>query len=81
MVTVSDVIILSKTNMSSGHICVGGYCLTHRKYLRLLNERAQALSSNEPYEIGQLYRIKYVPRYSHQIIPPHIEDVAVYEKT
>jgi hypothetical protein len=37
------------------------------------------LHSDEPYEIGDIYRIKYAPLYANHIEPPHIEDIVVYE--
>ncbi|KRI60528.1 hypothetical protein APC62_13995 [Acinetobacter pittii] len=76
----SNVIILSRTKMSGDKICVGGYCLAQKKYVRLLSNTAQALHVDEPYQIGEIYEIQYSPRYSYQIDAPHVEDIAVYEK-
>ena len=80
MGTVSKVIILSRTKMSGDKICVGGYCSLHKKYVRLLSNTAQALHANEPYQIGEVYELEYAPRYANQMDPPHVEDIAVYEK-
>lgn len=77
---VSKVIILSRTKMSGNNICVGGYCLTKKKYVRLLSDRVQALHAAEPYQVGEVYEIAYSPRYTYQIDPPHVEDIAVYGK-
>jgi hypothetical protein len=80
MATVSNIVILSRTKMAGDKICVGGYCCTNDKYVRLLSEKAQALHSDEPYEIGDIYRIKYAPLYANRIEPPHIEDIVIYEQ-
>lgn len=77
---VSKVIILSRTKMSGDKICVGGYCSFHKRYVRLLSNTAQALHANEPYQIGEVYELEYSPRYANQMDPPHVEDIAVYEK-
>lgn len=77
---VSKVIILSRTKMSGDKICVGGYCLLHKRYVRLLSNIAQALHTNEPYQVGEVYALEYSPRYANQMDPPHVEDIAVYEK-
>lgn len=80
MVTVSNVTILSRTKMSGDKICVGGYCSFHQKYVRLLSNTAQALHVSEPYQIGEVYELTYAPRYANQMDPPHVEDIAVYER-
>ena len=72
----TDVIILSRTKMSEGKICVGGLDLNSGKMLRLLDNRASALTSDFPYKIGETYAITFEQRY--QLIAPHLEDVAVY---
>lgn len=72
----TDVIILSRTKMSGNKICVGGLDLNSGKMLRLLDDRASALTSDYPYSIGETYSIEYAHRY--QVTAPHVEDVAVY---
>lgn len=83
--TTSEVLILSRTKMGTGKICVGGHCFTNRKNIRLLSSGWGRLSESEPYQIGDVYRITYstksVPASFHPIIPPHIEDVSVTHKT
>jgi hypothetical protein len=72
----TDVLILSRTKMSGNNICVGGVDLKSGHMLRLLDNRASALTDCFPYSIGETYSIEYQPRY--QLIEPHVEDVAVY---
>ncbi|KAA0939703.1 dual OB domain-containing protein [Psychrobacter sp. ANT_H59] len=82
--TTSEVLVLSRTKMGSGKICVGGHCFTTRKNVRLLSSTWGRLSETEPYNIGDVYRITYstksIPVSFHPIIPPHIEDVSVTHK-
>ncbi|QLZ60450.1 hypothetical protein HV079_15425 [Citrobacter freundii] len=73
----TDVIILSRTKMSGDKICVGGLDLNSGKMLRLLDNRARALTSAYPYSIGETYSIEFAERY--QVAAPHVEDVAVYD--
>ena len=73
---ITEIIILSRTKMSGDKICVGGLDLNSGRMLRLLDNRASALTTDFPYSIGETYEIEYQHRY--QIVAPHIEDVAVY---
>lgn len=72
----SDVIILSRTKMANNNICVGGFDIKNRKMIRLLDNRACALTSDFPYKVGEIYTVRYENRY--QLVKPHVEDVAVY---
>lgn len=77
----SEVLILSRTRMGEGKICVGGYCFRRNKNVRLLNSAWGRLSESEPYKIGDIYLLSYStvsnPKSFHPIIAPHIEDVSV----
>lgn len=82
--TRSEVLILSRTRMSAGKVCVGGHCLSTRKNVRLLTSHWGRLSESEPYRIGEVYQVAYytesTPVSFHPIVAPHIEDVAVSQK-
>lgn len=52
--TTSEVLILSRTHMSTGKVCVGGHCFSTRKNIRLLTNTWGRLSENEPYRIGDV---------------------------
>lgn len=75
----SKVIIVSRTKMNGKRICVGGYDYDKKQNIRLLTETAQYFDESAPFQIGQVYSIRYVSRYNNQIIPPHFEDKVVYE--
>lgn len=80
----SEVLILSRTKMGAGRICVGAHCFTTRKNIRLLSHAWGRLYENEPYTIGEVYRVSYstksIPADFHPIVAPHIEDVSVNQK-
>lgn len=76
----SEVLILSRTQMKD-KICVGGYCYSTSKNIRLLTSTGARLPKSEPYRVGDVYQIAYTPVSFRPIVPPHIEDVAVSQKT
>lgn len=77
----SEVLILSRTKMAPGRICVGAHCFTTRKNVRLLSDTWGRLPESDPYTIGEVYRITYSTQSTtvgfHPIVAPHIEDVSV----
>lgn len=76
MVTVSNnVVILARTRMNNGHVCVGGYDRDNHRYVRLLTGNAENQNEDAPYQVGQVYSISYENR--QQLVPPHCEDVCV----
>jgi len=75
----SRVVIVSRTKMSGDRICLGGYDYDRKENIRLLTETAKYFQESAPFQIGQVYSIRYISRYSNQIIPPHVEDKVVYE--
>lgn len=72
------VLILSKTQMNNGQVCVGGLT-TGGRYVRLLDING----NNQPQDIDfvplQAWEIDYVVRINS--IPPHVEDVLVQNRT
>jgi len=76
MAITSDVLILSRTKMSEGKVCVGAFDVQNERMLRLLDDRAGALTESCEYRVGDTYQIRYLERYN--LSPPHTEDVAVY---
>lgn len=76
MVTVSNnVVILARTRMNNGHICVGGYDRDNHRYVRLLTGNAENQNEDAPYQVGQIYSVSYTNRPA--LVPPHCEDVCV----
>jgi hypothetical protein len=76
MAVTSDVVILSRTKMAEGRVCVGAFDVRNERMLRLLDDHAGVLGPDCIYQVGETYQIRYLARY--QISPPHTEDVAVY---
>jgi hypothetical protein len=72
------VLILSKTQMNNGQVCVGGLT-TSGRYVRLLDKNG----TNQPRDTDlvplQAWEIDYIARSDS--IPPHVEDVLVQQRT
>lgn len=73
----SDCVVIMTRTVMSGGVCVGAYDVVNEKMIRLLDHRASRLAADAPYQIGEIYSMVYAERYN--LIPPHAEDVAVYE--
>jgi len=67
------VLIVSKTKMKKA-VCVGAVT-ENGKYVRLLNNSSHNQSINTPFNIGQIWNIKFQPKID--VIAPHIEDILV----
>lgn len=68
----AKVLIVSKTQMNNG-ICVGGINRDTCELIRLHNERGGNLSSDAPYEIGDIWEIQVENAWNARQ-KPHIED-------
>lgn len=66
------VIILSKTEMNNGQVCVGGITSTGQ-YVRLLDPYANNQPKDTQFAPGQMWDIKFMERPN--VRPPHIEDI------
>jgi hypothetical protein len=73
---VSRVLVVSKTRMRGGHVCVGGHDLDEgMRSLRLLRPDGTNMPADTRFEIGQVWELSYQPvPHAH---PPHVEDVHV----
>lgn len=72
-----DVLIVARTKMGDGNVCIGGYDITNKRNVRLLDETGANQSASCPFQIGEVWVIDYIPRKN--IIPPHTEDVLVLD--
>lgn len=72
-----EVLILARTKMNNQHVCVGGYSLQQKRYVRLLTFNEHYLNETEPYQVGEVYEITYQGRQN--IVLPHSEDVCVLD--
>lgn len=69
------VLIVSKTRMRGGHVCVGGLDLDRDRNVRLLDASGENQPTNTEFQIGEIWEIRYRPLSPCQ--PPHVEDVLV----
>lgn len=73
------IIIVSKTRMENGKVCVGGVDLDNKRSVRLMDANGHHESQNEcPYDIWDIWDINCIP--SHQRPAPHSEDVNVISR-
>lgn len=75
----SDVLIVARTQMGHGNVCIGGYDTGNRRNVRLLDAGGANQSGTCPYQLGQIWRMSYTPRIN--MVPPHTEDVLVSSST
>lgn len=69
----ADIIIVSKTRMGEGKVCVGALDVTNNRNIRLLTEAAQQQPENTEFAVGKTYRATY--RRRPNCVSPHTEDV------
>lgn len=70
------VLVVSKTRMRGGRVCVGGHDLDNgMRSLRLLRPDGTNMPADTGFEIGQVWKLQYQPEPQPQ--PPHVEDVLV----
>lgn len=71
------VLILSKTNMNNGQVCVGGITLQGR-YVRLLDPNGSNQPGDTDLAPKQAWEIEYKERTNN--IPPHVEDILIQSR-
>lgn len=69
------VLIVAKTRMGANYVCVGGLNIDTNESIRLLGPDGWNQPANTPYDVGQVWDIKYLK--SQNCTPPHNEDVLV----
>lgn len=72
------VLILARTLMKKDRVCIGGILLSHSRYVRILDLEEKNVNKVEPYQIGQIYDIKYY--YRNNVELPHLEDIIVVDR-
>jgi hypothetical protein len=70
---VSTVLIVAKTRMQQGHICVGAHDLADFRSLRLFRHDGRRIAEDAGLEVGDVWEMDYVDRADPT--PPHLEDV------
>ena len=71
----ADVLIVSRTKMGGGNVCVGGYDISSNKNIRLLTASCSNQPCTAPFQVGQIWNIIYIPKINISI--PHTEDVMI----
>lgn len=75
----SKVLILSKTKMLGGRVCVGGVDLDARCSIRLLDSEGHHETQDEcPYELLSVWNVEY--SRNNRRSAPHLEDVNVVKR-
>ena len=75
----AQVIIVSKTRMADGFVCVGGVDVDNRRSVRLLDARGRHETAETcPYTIWDIWDIDYYPNQRRP--NPHTEDVNVMRR-
>lgn len=73
------VLIVARTQMGHGNVCVGGYDTSKGHNVRLLDASGANQSAACPYQVGEIWRMSYTPRGN--VVPPHTEDILVSSAT
>jgi Dual OB-containing domain len=74
----SHVMIVARTRMNRGRVCVGGHDLDHDfRSLRLLTEEGMNLTEDAQIDLGEIWDLEYKDHADPD--PPHVEDVLVQE--
>lgn len=71
------ILILSKTQMNNGQVCVGGLT-TKGRYVRLLDKNGHNQPQDTDLEPLQAWEVDYVVRAN--ALPPHVEDVLIQQR-
>jgi hypothetical protein len=71
----SAVLIVAKTRMQQGRICVGAHDLDDFRSLRLFHQDGSRLSEDADLDVGEVWELEYMPRANP--VAPHLEDVLV----
>lgn len=71
----TDVLIVSRTQMGGGNVCIGGFDIDRKRDVRLLTSNGGNQPGSAPFQIGQIWKIAYTPKAN--LTRPHTEDVMV----
>lgn len=72
----SRVVIVARTRMHGGHLCIGGHDLDDGfRGVRLLDRFGGYWMADAPFMVGETWELRYRPKASAR--PPHVEDAYV----
>ena len=72
-----EVLIVAKTRMKGGRICVGGLRLEDQQSLRLLPSMGHSHPQNTKLNIGDVWEFTLQAVSANEITAPHIEDIRI----
>ena len=71
-----EVLIVARTRMKKG-VCCGGVNISNGEYVRLHDHFGKNLADSAPFQIGQIYSMKYRDALHARPIP-HVEDKEIW---
>lgn len=71
----SEVLIVARTHMNNGNVCIGGLDTHTDKLVRLMATDGWYFNERAPFRPRTLIEVTYAPK--HALEPPHCEDVCV----
>lgn len=71
----TNILIVARTQMGAGNVCIGGLDLYNNKNVRMLASGGENQQIDAPFQIGQIWEIEYIPKTN--LTPPHLEDVMI----
>jgi hypothetical protein len=74
---VSSVLIVAKTRMQQGRICVGAHDLADFRSLRLFRHEGSRIAEDAGLDVGDVWEMDYIDRANPTA--PHLEDVLVQQ--
>lgn len=74
-----QVLIVAKTRMGQGKVCIGGLSLRRSENVRLMLPGGTNHPTTTPFEVGQVWNVDL--RNIGHVKPPHVEDTMIQAQT
>ena len=74
-----EVLILARTRMNAGRVCIGGILVNTGRLVRLLDQHGYNQSEDSDYEVGKIWDIDF--RSKPDCRSPHSEDILLSDAT
>jgi hypothetical protein len=71
----TEILVIARTRMSSGNICMGAIEMETGRMFRLLDSYGHHFNEAARWTPGDVWKVEYVPHT--RITPPHVEDVCI----
>lgn len=76
----ANIVVVSRTRMSQGHVCIGAFDVENNRNIRLLTAAGEHQPEACELDVGSVVRATYV-KVTVGVIPPHTEDVKLKSYT